>query len=58
MGDQHQSGVVIGGELEQQFDNGRAGIAVEIAGRLIRQQDFRPAREGAGQRHALLLAAR
>ncbi len=35
-----------------------AGHAVQIAGRLVRQQQFRPRRKRAGQRHTLLLATR
>ena len=44
--------------LEHQIDDSGAGLEIEIASRLVRQQDLRPRGQGAGQRHALLLAAR
>ena len=42
--------------LEQQHDVG-AGVRVEVAGGLVRQQRQRPVDEGAGDRDPLLLAA-
>ena len=46
------------GALEQQIDDPGAGGAVEIAGRLVGEEQGRARRGGAGDRHALLLAAR
>ncbi len=45
-------------DLQQQVDDVAAGRAVEIAGRFVRQQDRRVVGERAGDRDALLLAAR
>ena len=45
-------------DVEQQVDDVVAGAAVEIAGRLVGEQDRRIVGERAGDRHALLLAAR
>ena len=58
MGDQHQGRAVGARQLEQQVHDLLAGGAVEIAGRLVGQQQLRPADEGARHRHPLLLAAR
>ncbi len=53
------SGRVVGARhLEQEIHHLLAGGAVEIAGRLVGQHQLRLADEGAGHRHALLLAAR
>ena len=43
---------------EQQIDDLRAGGLVEIAGRLVGDQDRRVRRQRARERHPLLLAAR
>ena len=43
---------------EDQVHDLAAGIDVEIAGRLVRQQDLRIVDQGPRQRDALLLAAR
>ena len=43
---------------EDQVDHGPAGVAVEIAGGLVGQQQPWPVDQGAGQGHALLLATR
>ncbi len=43
---------------EQQVDDRRAGFAVQISGRLVGKDDPGPGRDGAGDRNALLLAAR
>ncbi len=57
MGDQHQRGAGLGAQAEQQVHHRIAGGLIEIAGRLIGQQQPGPRGEGAGERHALLLAA-
>ncbi len=44
-------------EIEDEFDDLVARRLVEIAGRLVGEQDFGVARDGARQRDALLLAA-
>jgi hypothetical protein len=43
--------------IEQQFDDRHAGRGIEIAGRLVSEDDRRARRNGAGDRHALLLTA-
>src|SRR5690606_18197070 len=57
MGDQHQRGAAPGGEREHQLDDLPPGFPVQVAGRLIRQQEIRLDHEGAGKRDPLLLAA-
>lgn len=57
MGDQHQRGTGIGAQRKQQFDDARAGAGIQIAGRLIGEQDTWGRREGARERHPLLFAA-
>ena len=57
MRDQEQGGAAFGIQREQQIGDGRAIGAVEIAGGFVGEQDLRPRRQRAGQRHALLLAA-
>ena len=44
-------------EIDQQFEHGRAGLLVEIAGGLVGEQNRRAVHERAGDGHALLLAA-
>ena len=58
MGDQQKCHPARGTGLEDQVDHRPAGVAVEIAGRLVGEQQARPVDQGAGQRHALLLATR
>ena len=55
--DQHHRGALLAIEREQQFEHGAPGGGVEIAGRLVGQQDRRPQGKGAGERDALLFAA-
>ena len=43
---------------EQQIDHMAAGLAVEVAGRLVGENELRPAAQGARDGDALLLAAR
>ena len=43
---------------EQAIDDRPSGLAVEIAGRLVRKQQLRPGGKSARDRDALLLAAR
>ena len=45
-------------QIEDHVDDGAPRRLVEIAGRLVRDQERGAGRERAGQRHALLLAAR
>ena len=58
MGDQHQRRPALGAQPRQELEHDRAGGAVEVAGRLVGEQQRRLGREGARQRDALLLAAR
>src|SRR5471032_566478 len=55
---QEQGGAALGIQGEEQVGNAGARGAVQIAGGLVGEQDLRSRRHGAGQRHALLLAAR
>src|SRR5690348_11512168 len=57
VGDQQQRRAEPGVLVEQRLDDRLAGRAVEIAGRLIGQQQRRAGDKGAGDRDALLLAA-
>ena len=57
MGHQHQRHAGLGAQREQQLDHRRRVGAVEVAGRLVRQQQLRPVGKAAGDRHALALAA-
>ena len=58
VGHQHQSGMRLRVEIEQQRDDALAGVRVEVPGRLVRKQHRRSRHECASNRHALLLAAR
>ncbi|MNE23125.1 hypothetical protein D3C80_1163680 [compost metagenome] len=57
MGDQYQGGAAFLVEFEQQVADALAGMAIEVAGRLIGKQHCRLCGEGAGDGHTLLLAA-
>ena len=48
---------MIRAQRKQQIDNRFAGAAVQVSGRLIREDQPRLGDNGAGQRNALLLAA-
>jgi hypothetical protein len=48
----------LGDEVEHQVGDDGGGLAVEVAGRLVGEQQGRAGGQGAGQGHALLLAAR
>ena len=58
MGDEHDGAAALAIEGLQQFDDPLAGRAVEVAGGLVGEENAGLVHEGAGQRHALLLAAR
>ena len=58
VGHQRQRRAALGGQREQQFDDRLARGLVEIAGGLVGDQQRRSRRQRAGQRDALLLAAR
>ena len=58
MRDEHQCCAGGTGGLEQGGDDLLAGAAVQIACRLVRQQDLRACRDGTGNGNTLLLAAR
>lgn len=55
-GDQHGGAVIV--KIEKQFQDFERQIGVEIAGRLVGEQDGRPVDNGAGDADALLFAAR
>ena len=57
VGDQHHGGALLAGEVEHQLDHHGAGLLVEIAGRLVGEQQARLGDHGAGQADALLFAA-
>ena len=58
MGHQDQGRAAVADEIEQQVGDQGAVGPVQIAGRFIGEQEFRPDGQGAGQSHTLLLAAR
>jgi acyl-CoA thioesterase-1 len=58
MGNQHQRCATLRPQVEQQVDDGASRPFVKIAGRLVSDQQGRSRRECAGQRDALLFAAR
>ena len=53
---QHQGRAALAIQAEDQLDHGRGGVVVEVARRLVAEQDLRPVHEGPRQGHALLLA--
>jgi hypothetical protein len=57
VGHQHQCRACVAAQIQQQIDHLLARILVQVAGRLIGEQDFRPGREGAGDSRSLLLTA-
>ena len=57
MRDEHEGGASLLVTCKKQIDDLRPGRLVEIASRLVGDQDRRVWREGAGKRYALLLAA-
>ena len=57
MRDEHQCRAGGTGGLEQGGDDLLAGAAVQIACRLVRQQDLRACRDGTGNGNTLLLTA-
>ncbi len=54
----HQDGLALVVGLAQQAQHVEGGLAIQVAGRFISQQNGRLVDEGARQRHALFLAAR
>ncbi len=57
MSDEDQGGAVFAIKREQQIGNFVPGLAIEVAGGLIGEQNGRTPIEGPGQRHPLLFAA-
>lgn len=57
MSDEDQGGAVFAIKREQQIGNFVPGLAIEVAGGLIGEQNGRTPIEGPGQRHSLLFAA-
>ena len=57
MGDEHQRRLAAALQAEQQVDDLLAGLAVEVAGRLVGQHDLRAGAQRPGDGDALLLAA-
>lgn len=55
---QDQGNVAAALHSEQEIDHLFARLAIKITRRLIGENDLGPWRQGAGKRHALLLAAR
>ena len=58
MGDEHERGAGLCIESEQIVDHQASGFDVEITGRFIGKQDFGAVDKRAGERNALLFAAR
>ncbi len=57
MSDEDQGGAVFAIKREQQIGNFVPGLAIEVAGGLIGEQNGRAPVKGPGQRHPLLFAA-
>ena len=57
VGHEDECGAGRGIEVEEHVDDGAARFVVEVAGRLVGEEDFRAVDKGAGQGDALLLAA-
>ena len=57
MGDEEQARAAGGDELEEQRHHRVAGRLVEVAGRLVGEDEAGPGGERAADRHPLLLAA-
>ena len=57
MGHEDECGAGRGIEFEEHVDDGAACFVVEVAGRLVGEEDFRAVDKSAGQGNALLLAA-
>jgi acyl-CoA thioesterase I len=57
VGDQHESRVALAVQREHQLDDLLARRQVEVAGRLVGEQDRRLHHQRTGERHTLLLAA-
>ena len=53
----HQDGCTLMGDFPQVVDNELAGLGVEVAGRLVGENQFRPVEQGAGDDDSLLFAA-
>ena len=58
MTDQYKSGLVLAVECEQQIADSSTRALIEVACRLIGEQQLRSMHERSRQRHTLLLAAR
>ena len=56
--DEDKCGAGLGVEMEEKFDDEMARLAIEIAGRFVREEDLGAIDEGARDRHALLLTSR
>ena len=56
--DEDEGGAGLGVEVEEKFDDAMARLAIEIAGGFVGEEDLGAIDEGAGDRHALLLATR
>ena len=57
VGHEHQRRACLAIETKEHFNNGLAGLGIEIPGRLIGEHDLRTMNEGAGKRDALLFPA-
>src|SRR5690606_13395930 len=58
MGRHHERRAVAPAGVVEQREQALGGLEVEVAGRLVREHDARPVRQGACDRDPLLLAAR
>jgi len=56
--DEDKCGAGLGVEMEEKFDDEMARLAIEIAGRFVREEDLGAIDEGARDRHTLLFATR
>ena len=56
VGDEHDGLAALGAEAPEHVEDLRAGRVVEVAGRLVGEEEGRPVDEGPGEGHPLLLA--
>ena len=57
VGDHQERRIGVADEAQEKVEHGVAGRLVEVAGRLVGEDQFRPGGEGAADGDALLLAA-
>src|SRR5476649_1438096 len=54
---EHERRALLAVEAEDELDHGGGGVVVQVARRLVAEEDFRPVHEGPRERDALLFPA-